>query len=62
MHVYLRAFIDCRESHLRTFCRQILQCARIIHYDLTMLILLRKFGQDQDAVHLKSYVRENCRF
>ena len=66
-------FIDCRESHLRTFCRQILQCARIgrgegvkackfFHYDLTMLILLRKFGQDQDAVHLKSYVRENCRF
>ena len=22
-------FIDCRESHLRTFCRQIHQCARI---------------------------------
>ena len=28
-------FIDCRESHLRTFCRQIHQCARIRGWGLS---------------------------
>ena len=37
MLIYL-LFIDCRESHLRTFCRQIHQCAKIREWGVLKLI------------------------
>ena len=37
-------FIDCRESHLRTFCREIHQCARIGGWGLSQSWQCQDFG------------------